>query len=74
MVDSFTNLLLVTLITLLGYIGKVFYDKIEDVLKRIEQILLADVGQAKDIQKNTEEIRDHEIRITTLEKENKNQK
>lgn len=67
--DSFTNLLLITLITLLGYIGKVFYDKIEDVLKRIEQILLSDVGQAKDIQKNTEDIKDHESRITTLENE-----
>jgi hypothetical protein len=66
--DSFTNLLLITLITLLGYIGKVFYDKMEDVLKRIEQILLSDVGQKKDIENLKEDLEDHEIRITSLEK------
>lgn len=66
--DSFTNVLLITLITLLGYIGKVFYDKMEDVLKRIEQILLSDVSQKKDIESIKEDVKDHETRLTTLEK------
>jgi polyhydroxyalkanoate synthesis regulator phasin len=65
--DSFTNVLLITLITLLGYIGKVFYDKMEDVLKRIEQILLSDVSQKKDIENLKEDMEDHETRITHLE-------
>lgn len=69
--DSFTNLLLVTLITLLGYIGKVFYDKMEDVLRRIEQILLSDVSQKKDIEGIKEDVSNHETRITVLEKEKK---
>ena len=66
--DSFTNLLLVTLITLLGYIGKVFYDKMEDVLKRIEQILLSDVSQKNDIKNVQDDLHEHEERITALEK------
>jgi len=66
--DSFTNLLLITLITLLGYIGKIFYDKLEETLKRIEDILLSDVGQKKDIEGIKEDVKDHEVRITYLEK------
>lgn len=65
--DSFTNLLLVALITLLGYIGKVFYDKMEEALGKIEQILMDDVGQKKDIESIKEDVCDHETRITKLE-------
>ena len=66
--DSFTNLLLIMLITLLGFIGKVFYEKIETVLKRIEEILLSDLSQKKDIEQLQDDREDHEKRITYLEK------
>ena len=66
--DSFTNVLLITLIGLLGTIGKIFYDKMEETLKRIEQILLSDVRQIKDIEGIKEDVKDHETRITSLEK------
>lgn len=66
--DGFTNLLLVTLIALFGAISKIFYNKLEDLLKRIEQILLSDVGQKKDLEEHEKRIENHEIRITSLEK------
>lgn len=66
--DSFTNFLLVILISLLGFLGKAFYDKIEVLAQKLESILLSDVGQKKDIEKNSENIADHEVRITILEK------
>lgn len=69
--DSFTNFLLVVLIALLGFIGKVFYEKMETVLERIEGILLSDVSQKKDIENMKEDISDHEMRITYLEKHEK---
>ena len=56
------------LITLLGFIGKVFYEKIETVLKRIEEILLSDLSQKKDIEQLQDDREDHEKRITYLEK------
>lgn len=65
--DEFTNILLITLISLLGAISKIFYDKMEDLLKRIEQILLSDVSQKKDIESVQDDIKDHETRITNLE-------
>ncbi len=66
--DSFTNFLLVTLITLLGFIAKVFFNKLEAFEKRLEQILLGDVSSAKDIERLREVSTDHEERITDLER------
>ena len=66
--DGFTNLLLVTLIALFGAISKIFYNKLEDLVRRIEQILLSDVSQKKDIEGIKDDIADHETRITSLEK------
>ena len=65
--DQFTNILLITLISLLGAISKIFYDKMDHVLRRIEQILLSDKAQEKDIENMKEDIRDHETRISKLE-------
>lgn len=71
--DSFTNLLLVVLITLLGFIGKVFYEKVEDIFRKIESILLSNMSHNKDIEQLQEDADDHETRITHLEN-NKKQK
>jgi hypothetical protein len=65
---SVTNLLLVVLIGLIGWIGKIFYEKMEKFGQAIQDILLSDVDMKKDIERNTDDIKDHEVRITTLEK------
>ena len=65
--DSFTNFLLVTLIALLGSIAKVFYDKICQFEKRLEQILVADMRNIKDIEHLQESVDEHEERINQLE-------
>lgn len=56
-----------TLIALLGAISKIFYDKMDHVLKRIEDILISDKAQEKDIENLKEDIKGHEVRITKLE-------
>lgn len=71
MENGVTNLLLLTLIGLLGFIGRVFYKKMEEFAKEIQNILLSDVEMKKDIERNTEDIKDHEVRITVLEKDKK---
>lgn len=65
--DSFTNVLLVTLIALLGTIAKIFYDKLVSFEKRMEDIFLQDMSNKKDIQFMTKTLDDHEIRISELE-------
>ena len=66
--DSFTNFLLVTLISLIDFIGKLFYDKIEAFAQKIEKILLNDVSSGKDITQLQEDVKEHEKRISDLEK------
>lgn len=65
--DSFTNFLLVTLIALLGFIGKVFYEKLEEFADKIQQILLEDIKSNKNIERLDEITNDHEKRISKLE-------
>lgn len=66
--DPLTNFLLVTLIALIGYIAKVFFNKLDGFEKKIESIMIGDVGHAKDIERLQEDYADHEQRITELEK------
>lgn len=73
--DSFTNFLLVTLIALIGFIAKIFFQKLESFERKVNAILVQDMGQAKDIEQHTKDIKDlwaesdiHDKRITQLEK------
>lgn len=65
--DSFTNLLLVTLISLLGVIAKIFYNKLEEYSQDIKRILIKDMESEKDIERLDEIVTDHEQRISKLE-------
>lgn len=65
--DSFTNILLVMLITLIGAIAKIFYEKLGSFEKRLEDIFLQDMSNKKDIQFMNKTLDDHELRISELE-------
>ena len=65
--DSFTNVLLIVLISLIGFIGKVSYQKLNEVFDKIERILMSDVGREKDIKRLQDDIEDHEKRIDNIE-------
>lgn len=66
--DSFTNILLVTLITLIGFIGKIFNDKMEKFGKKIEELLMSDIGAKKDVEQLKKDVDDHEERLVVVEK------
>lgn len=62
-----TNLLIVVLISLIGYIANMFIKKIERFEKRMEDILLSDMSHTKDIASIKINIDNHESRIVKLE-------
>ena len=62
-----TNLLIGLLIGLIGYIGKMLINKIDKFESTIQNILINDVADKKDIESIKEDVKDHEIRITNLE-------
>jgi len=66
--SDITNFLLTTLIGLLAYIGKVFYDKLGELSNKIESILINDMSVTKDVEFLKDSQRDHESRISELEK------
>lgn len=63
-----TNILLSFLIALLSFMGKAMYDKIEKLIVEIRQIMLNDVANAKDIDMLKDTVKDHEHRLSNLEK------
>jgi hypothetical protein len=48
--------------------GKAMYDKIEKLIVEIRQIMLNDVANAKDIDMLKDTVKDHEHRLSNLEK------
>jgi len=63
-----TNVLIGLLITLISFLGKRLVDKLDDFEKAVQNILISDVEVKKDIEVMKEDIVDHEVRITKLEK------
>jgi CHASE3 domain sensor protein len=63
-----TNILLSFLIALLSFMGKAMYDKIEKLIDEIRQIMIDSTSARKDIDTLKDNVRDHEIRLTNLEK------
>lgn len=63
-----TNILIVALIGIIGFIGQKMISKIDRFEKVVQDILLNDVADRKDIDFMIETIDDHETRITNLEK------
>lgn len=64
---TLTNILLGLLITLLGFMGRALYEKIEHLIEEIRTIMMSDVANKKDIEYLKESVHDHEDRITKLE-------
>jgi hypothetical protein len=62
-----TNLLIVVLISLIGYIANMFIKKMERFEKRMEDILLSDMSHTKDIASMKVNLDNHENRIVKLE-------
>ena len=63
-----TNILIVALIGIIGFIGKKMISKIDRFEKVVQEILLNDVADRKDIEYMKDSLDNHEVRITKLEK------
>jgi hypothetical protein len=62
-----TNLLIIILISLVGFIANLFVKKIERFERTIQNILISDVANKKDITSIQVELDNHERRIVKLE-------
>lgn len=62
-----TNLLIIILISLVGFIANLFVKKIERFERTIQNILISDVANKKDINSIQVELDNHERRIVKLE-------
>jgi len=62
-----TNLLIIILISLVGFIANLFVKKIERFERTIQNILISDVANKKDINSIQVELDNHERRIIKLE-------
>ena len=67
MFNTLSNYLLMILIGLIAYIGKVIYEKIEKLIDEIRQIMISDVANKKDIETLKNITSNHEERIYKLE-------
>ena len=59
---TLTNILLGLLITLLGFMGRALYEKIEHLIEEIRIIMMSDVANKKDIEYLKESVHDPEYR------------
>lgn len=66
--ESFTNALLIALISLIAFIGGVGIRKINELIRDVRALLLSDLNHKKDIISLQEDVDDHEDRISELEK------
>jgi cell division protein FtsB len=67
MYNSLSNFLLMVLIGLIAFIGKVIYNKIEKLIDEIRQIMISDMANKKDIESLKLTSLNHESRISKLE-------
>jgi len=66
--QELTNILIGLLIAIIGYIGKMLIGKIVKFEQTVQNILLSDVSNKKDIERLKDDVSDHEVRIVRLEK------
>lgn len=64
-----TNLLITILIGMITFLAKRLIGKIDKFEKTVENILLSDLSNKKDIENLKEDVKDHAIRIYKLETE-----
>lgn len=65
--QELTNYLILIVIGIVGYLGQTFIQKLDKFEKKVENILLDNVGHTKDIERLSADVEDHEIRIKKLE-------
>jgi len=64
---TLTNLLIGIVITMLGYLGKRMIEKLDAFEHAVQDILISDIANKKDIEALKEDVRDHEERLVKLE-------
>lgn len=63
-----TNFLITIVIALIGYVSNQFIKRLDRFEKIVQGILMSDVAVSKDIEQIKSDVRDHENRISQLEK------
>ena len=66
--QELTNVLIGIVIAIIGYIGQMLIKKIDKFEQTVQNILLSDVSNKKDIERLKDDVSDHEVRIVRLEK------
>jgi hypothetical protein len=62
-----TNVLMTGILAMIGFVSNIFIKKMDRFEKKMEEILMSNVGINKDIEVIKTDIVDHEVRITNLE-------
>jgi hypothetical protein len=63
-----TNFLITIVIALIGYVSNQFIKRLDRFERIVQGILMSDVAVAKDLDKLKDDVKDHETRISNLEK------
>ena len=63
-----TNILIGIVIALITFLGKELVKRLDRFEKIVQGILMSDVAVSKDLEKLKEDVKDHETRISNLEK------
>jgi len=63
-----TNVLIGVVIALIGFVSKELVKRLDRFEKIVQGILMSDVAVSKDLEQLKEDVRDHETRISQLEK------
>jgi hypothetical protein len=67
--SQLTNVLITIVIGLITYVSKRMIDRLDKFEKTVQDILISDVINKKDIETLKSDVEDHEIRISKLEAE-----
>lgn len=67
--SQLTNVLITIVIALITYVSKRMIDRLDKFEKTVQDILISDVINKKDIETLKADVEDHEIRISKLEAE-----
>jgi hypothetical protein len=63
-----TNVLIAIVIALIGFVSKELVKRLDRFEKIVQGILMSDVAVSKDLEKLKDDVKDHETRISNLEK------
>jgi hypothetical protein len=67
--SQLTNVLITIVIGLITYVSKRMIDRLDKFERTVQDILISDVINKKDIETLKSDVEDHEIRISKLEAE-----